>query len=708
MLLQHVQTVSKQLESTGILKIELAFCDDGSRYLEQLLLSLHKYLHHRLPISHSATRGWFWDIRPSAANFQTANYQARSETMEEFAWHTDCSYEDPTPRYFALQVLQPDRYGGGVLSLMNVQRLSERLSSTTRAALMRPEYRITIPPEFYKESENHYIDGSLLAVDSDGRPIMRFRGDIIQALTTEASRALDDLKRELKAAAAEPNFAMQLSAEDLPERTIVLVDNRRWLHARSPVTDAARHLRRVRWDAVPFHGIPPHIMDPDVYSLRDILAIARIHPFYRPEIQYPPDKSAIDAARKLEADQLADTNLKLFPLLWKKHLYTTIERLVNDTSSQNTYRHSIYASITGGGFGSKPLFFATDANENPRQRATFGRLLQKTAIVTPGDWVVTVHSAGELYRSLDLVLEVLENAGASVLSAGNHMSATEVVQLLVKYHVDVLTGDSSQVTQIVHHISSLSQEERRRIKICSMFASAEAGPWTASNPDITGSNNILGSVDFIFDTRTTLIEIFPYSCNQTDSSISDPLPEGEQGIVVQTSLTRLRNPLVRYVTGDIGSLHPLPDHARTLLSETDWQHFRVLRLVGRDRRFSFEWDGEYIELEGLTSLMEAEHAVLQWQVILGTMESSKESSLEIRVLCATVNQDEHPLLPQEAITTRLTDFLHVYDLNCHRFRLKFVGGMDDFERSETGRKVIKFIDRHNDNAPNRLVISRTP
>lgn len=338
-------------------------------------------------------------------------------------------------------------------------------------------------------------------------------------------------------------------------------------------------------------------------------------------------------------------------------------------------------------------------------------------------------------RSLDLVLEVLENAGASVLSAGNHMSATEVVQLLVKYHVDVLTGDSSQVTQIVHHISSLSQEERRkiklekiiyrsevltsaqralmgrvlgRIKICSMFASAEAGPWSASNPDITGSNNILGSVDFIFDTRTTLIEIFPYSCNQTDSSISDPLPEGEQGIVVQTSLTRLRNPLVRYVTGDIGSLHPLPDHARTLLSETDWQHFRVLRLVGRDRRFSFEWDGEYIELEGLTSLMEAEHAVLQWQVILGTMESSKESSLEIRVLCATVNQDEHPLSPQEAITTRLTDFLHVYDLNCHRFRLKFVGGMADFERSETGRKVIKLIDRYNDNGPNRLVINRTP
>ncbi|KAI1495906.1 hypothetical protein F5X99DRAFT_402076 [Biscogniauxia marginata] len=252
---QHVQDVAKQLENTGILKINLAFPDDDSQYLEQLLLSLHNHLDHKLPITHSATRGWFWDIRPSAANFQTANCQARSETMEEFSWHTDCSYENPPPRYFALQVLQPDRYGGGILSLMNVQRLSERLSSSTRAALMRPDYRITTPPEFYKQSKQSSINGSLLATDLDGRPSMRFRGDIIAALNTKASQALENLKQGLKAAAAESETTMHLSAVDLPERTIVLVDNRRWLHARSHVKDPERHLRRVRWDAVPFHGI---------------------------------------------------------------------------------------------------------------------------------------------------------------------------------------------------------------------------------------------------------------------------------------------------------------------------------------------------------------------------------------------------------------------------------------------------------------------
>ncbi|KAI0448764.1 hypothetical protein F5B21DRAFT_496565 [Xylaria acuta] len=477
------------------------------------------------------------------------------------------------------------------------------------------------------------------------------------------------------------------------------------------------------WDIVyikRFDNPRTSTMDTNVYSLQDVLAITRIHPFYNQEEEYPPDDYAVQVARKLVADQSAEVELKLFPLLWKKDLYTTVERLVNDMSSKNTYRHSIYASITGGGFGAKPLFFATDADENRRQRATFGQFLRAIGVVTPGDWVLTVHSAGELYRSLDLTLEILENAGASVLSAGNRMSASEVSTLLVKYRVNVLTGDSSQVTQIVHHISTLPREERDRInldkiiytsemltsaqrayiarvlghiKICSMFASAEAGPWAASNPDVTGIGTPTGSVDFIFDTRTTLVEIFSSAYTPSDSLVSNPLADGERGIVVQTSLTRLRNPLVRYVTGDVGSLHPLPDHARTLLPETNWCHFRVLRLTGRDRRFSFDWDGEYIEFEDLTSLMGAESAILQWQVILGRMEPSLESSLEVRVLCAA--REEDTMSAQQAIADRIATFLHVYDMNSHRFRLNFVESMNGFERSETGCKVIKFIDHYN-------------
>ncbi|OTB04746.1 hypothetical protein M426DRAFT_73311 [Hypoxylon sp. CI-4A] len=241
----HVNDVSEKLGQMGLLKISLGFTDKNSQYLKQLLVSLHEYHGHELPISHSATRGWFWDVRPSNSDFQTENHQARSETMDQFPWHTDCSYEDPPPRFFALQVLQPDRCGGGTLSIMNVQRLSELLSSTSREALARPEYLISIPPEFIKDSAQRHIIGSLLFESKEARSsILRYREDILTPLNEEAARALRELNQVLHNASRYSDLIVRLTSDDLPEGSIVLVDNRRWLHARSSIKDPERHLRR--------------------------------------------------------------------------------------------------------------------------------------------------------------------------------------------------------------------------------------------------------------------------------------------------------------------------------------------------------------------------------------------------------------------------------------------------------------------------------
>ncbi|CAG9962911.1 unnamed protein product [Clonostachys byssicola] len=261
----HVDEIHHQLQHHGILKISLQFADTSSTYLKHLLRSLHDHHGHQLPISHSAKRGWFWDVRPNETTFQAGNHQARSETMNEFPWHTDCSYEDPPPRYFALQVLQHDRYGGGTLSIMNVDRLSALLSPATRAALVRPEYRISIPPEFIKDPAQKHILGSVLlganaGGDGGGRgrhestrpAVMRFREDILTPLSSEASAALGELKGALRSAEIQAQSTLHLVAEELPKGSIILVDNRRWLHARNHINDPERHLRRVRWDAVPF------------------------------------------------------------------------------------------------------------------------------------------------------------------------------------------------------------------------------------------------------------------------------------------------------------------------------------------------------------------------------------------------------------------------------------------------------------------------
>lgn len=247
----HVGSAFQHLQQHGILKINLGFSDPGSQYLENLVLSLHEYHGHHLPITHSASRGWFWDVRPSINTPSQTQHQARSETMEEFTWHTDCSYEDSPPQYFALHVLQHDRCGGGTLSVMNVQKLSELLSSEARTSLMRQEYGIKIPAEFIKEPEKREIVGSVLTARHDRQPlIMRFRRDLITPLTERASRALQELDTHITG--VNTQSILHLSSLDLPAGSIILMDNGRWLHARSIIKDPTRHLRRVRWDPVPF------------------------------------------------------------------------------------------------------------------------------------------------------------------------------------------------------------------------------------------------------------------------------------------------------------------------------------------------------------------------------------------------------------------------------------------------------------------------
>ncbi|KAJ5671669.1 hypothetical protein N7507_000796 [Penicillium longicatenatum] len=249
----HVRNASEILQKHGILKISLQFEDPDSKYLESLILNFHKHHGYGLPISHSATRGWFWDVRPSSTNFQTKDHRARSETMEEFPWHTDCSYENPPPRFFALQVLQPDRCGGGTLSVMKVKQLSQFLSPSTLSALFQPEFSIAIPPEFIKDTNHRAIIGSILA--TDGKPrniIMRYRRDIITPVSYRAEKALDELERALQQHEVQSRSVLHLTPDMLPGGSIILLDNRRWLHARNEINDPERHLRRVRWDSVAF------------------------------------------------------------------------------------------------------------------------------------------------------------------------------------------------------------------------------------------------------------------------------------------------------------------------------------------------------------------------------------------------------------------------------------------------------------------------
>ncbi|KIA75935.1 hypothetical protein HK57_00247 [Aspergillus ustus] len=232
----HLHQVHHHLEVHSSLKVNLCFHDPSSEYLRRLVLALHNHYGHGLPSSHSSTCGWFWDVRPQP---ETLGYRARSETMGNFPWHTDNSYETAPARFFALHVLQHDRCGGGTLSLLKVDRLLDSLSQTAKLDLSKPNFRIAVPPEFRKDGEK-----ACTPTASGG----------VTPLTARAEAALQELMRLV--AQHKETHALHLTSEMLPEGSIVLMDNGRWLHSRNEVRDPERHLRRVRWDATPFSDMP--------------------------------------------------------------------------------------------------------------------------------------------------------------------------------------------------------------------------------------------------------------------------------------------------------------------------------------------------------------------------------------------------------------------------------------------------------------------
>ncbi|PYI05182.1 hypothetical protein BO78DRAFT_318515 [Aspergillus sclerotiicarbonarius CBS 121057] len=463
------------------------------------------------------------------------------------------------------------------------------------------------------------------------------------------------------------------------------------------------------------------------YSLADILAVAQVHPFYSDTL-YPPTRDQLPhILHAAQANPEAGRALESFPLTRKHSLYQHISRLTVDKDPRNGYRQGTFVSTTGGGSGGAPMVFATDAIENRQQRAVVGDVLRNCGLIEPGDWVLTLHVSGHLYRALDLMTELFENAGAAVLCAGPEMAHSAVVEAIIQYRANAVAGDVSQLLQLAKYVTTLDATQKDALAltklfytsesitssqrgflisvfgdltICSVIGSAEAGAWGVSSSALTGIPKA-NYTDFIVDKRTIHLEIFPLTvadqaeamtpCSPTPRA--KQLPPGHPGLLVQTSLQRLRNPLVRYLCGDIASLHPLPSTLLSTLPTHHTDHYQLVRIYGRDQRSSFTWYGEYFEFGAIETFMRAEQwDILLWQIIL--QHASPEGAdvdvdvvLEVRVF-----RDPESRVSQEVLAAKIREFFWVFDFNAELFRLEFLGDTRGFRRSRTGRKVMQFVD----------------
>ncbi|RUS33855.1 hypothetical protein BC938DRAFT_483476, partial [Jimgerdemannia flammicorona] len=212
---KQAEQVKRALEKDGLAVVDLGFEDKDSAYMVALTGMLGK------PLDHSSKQGILWDVRPVEGLH--AGNAARSETMEPFPWHTDCSFECAPPRYFALHILHRDRFGGGNLRLLHVDSLLPNLSSTTMETLRLPQFKLLVPKEFRKDVG--YIVGSLLMTDPfTGHQKLRYRREIIEPLSVEAEKALMELEEWLGRVDAAGEHGPVVACEESRERSAEMVE----------------------------------------------------------------------------------------------------------------------------------------------------------------------------------------------------------------------------------------------------------------------------------------------------------------------------------------------------------------------------------------------------------------------------------------------------------------------------------------------------
>lgn len=187
-----------------------------------------------IPHIHDEASKIIWDIKQGGTTGDES--LARSHGMEEFTFHTDCSYEYDSPSHFALNIIQHDMKNGGWNLLVGSQAIVDNLSKESLSVLTKTKYTVKVPPEFYKgqETEEVYL------IDSDFN--MQYRKDIIirDNLDIKKAKALEELEKII----FNPNHMKKMF---IKKGNILILDNKAFLHSRTKVNDKNRHLQRIRF-----------------------------------------------------------------------------------------------------------------------------------------------------------------------------------------------------------------------------------------------------------------------------------------------------------------------------------------------------------------------------------------------------------------------------------------------------------------------------
>ncbi|KAL3792817.1 hypothetical protein HJC23_002624 [Cyclotella cryptica] len=532
----HLRFVGKTVNHVQTDKVRGALINHGLAmlFLDEAMSDSHEFAQFiqndlgAVIHQHSSTVGSVWKIQPMNGG------KARSHTSDAFLPHTDASFESCPPRFFALSVVHADRCCGGLLGLASVEEAIERLNKEDFDILRNTVVHWRRPDEFSKDALEDLVAAPVLF----SRRRARLRTDIMETahLSSRKERQFWDAYNRFYTHLDEMCHS---SARLLPERTILLVDNQRFVHARTRIKGTHRLLLRIRFD---FHETP------ELQSLLEVASANGLGP---------------------QSNLLTD-----WPIQTK---FDYMENINSKFIDRYCARGRFYWSPSGGSTsatkGSEVCAVPSTNQENSAMRTELVDLFCGVGAV-PRDGsancvAVNLFASGKLYRSMEIFGEVFTSIDATHLPLGSTANDDDVLRCIARFGANILCGWGSRILQlceaaeskklsgaltsiktIIHGGEMLSVANRSlmkkvcggNVRIFGCYGSAETGVFGVS----------IGDPNADHETYRLLSDCVHVEIVD-DNGL--PLQGNEWGNIVVTNLKRITaQPLVRFSMGDIGRL----------------------------------------------------------------------------------------------------------------------------------------------------------
>lgn len=460
-------------------------------------------------------KGAVWVVSPMNAGI------ARSHQSDEFATHTDASFETNPPRYFALGVQSVDKRGGGWSGFARIRDAVNQLSLEEYVILRRTKVRWEVPIEFRVDpSVEKHIFAPVLMSKNRGR----VRSDVMdlshlsEAIKLQFQHAYDKFYNFLTASCRKSSFL-------LPEGSIMFIDNQRFVHCRTAIQDQTRSLVRIRFD----------------------LAV-------------PSEVECIQA----------NTCFSNMPITRKMGLMKQIE---SDFPNRYLEQGGLYWSPSGGtssgSAGAETCAIPSSNTENNELRIQLAEQLRIFGAFQPSSVVANLMACGNLYRSMEIFTDIAVYNGCSNLPIGPDVDDEAVLNMMRYFGVNSLCGWPSRLLKLITYARSHAHGKEILAKVHTIVHGGEVLSPMRRNMmlDICAPHcriyGVFGSA-----------EVGVFACTDGSESQSDVyypvpdiehievvdddgkhLPTGETGLIVATNLLRKsQQPIVRYCMDDQGQL----------------------------------------------------------------------------------------------------------------------------------------------------------